>query len=294
MAIRRFMHRVRKDEDLAEEIESHLAHAQDGNAARGLPPQEARRKARLRFGNPGATRERVWRYRSLPMVEDGWRDLRFAVRSLARTPGFTAIALLVIAVGIGVNTAVFSVVNAVLLKPLTYPDPQALVQLMTTSSRGAIPVASIPEYNIWQQQSTIFQQVAAYDWGGAGMNLTGGDHPEQVLGVHLTSGYFALFGAPVVAGRTFTAEEDSPNGSQLVVLSYGLWKRRFGGNRKIVGSTIQVNDQPWLVVGVIGREFVTDTPADLWIPFQFDLTLREMVPNFNRAARLKPRVTPAH
>ncbi len=100
------------------------------------PPQEARRQARLRFGNPHATRERVWRYRSFPFIEDAWRDIRFALRSLARTPAFTAIALLVIAVGIGVNTAVFSVVNAVLLKPLTYPDPQALVQLVETSSQG--------------------------------------------------------------------------------------------------------------------------------------------------------------
>jgi hypothetical protein len=99
--------------------------------------------------------------------------LRFAVRSLARTPGFTAVALVVITVGIGVNTAVFSVVDAVLLKPLTYPDPQALVQLVTTSNQGPIPVASIPEYNLWQQQSNIFQQVAAYDWGGAGTNLAG-------------------------------------------------------------------------------------------------------------------------
>jgi putative ABC transport system permease protein len=293
MTIRRFMHRVRKDEDLAEEIESHLAHEQDQNAARGLPPQEARRQARLRFGNPLATRERVWRYRSFPLIEDAWRDLRFALRSLARTPGFTSIAILVIAVGIGVNTAVFSVVNAVLLKPLTYPDPQSLVQLVTTSDWGPIPVASIPDYNTWQQQSAIFQQVAAYDWGGAGMNLTGGDHPEQVLGTHVTSGYFALFGAPVVAGRTFTAAEDSPNGGHVAVLSYGLWKRRFGGNRNIVGSTIQAEGQQWLVVGVIGRDFVTDTPADLWIPFQFDLTSREMVRNFTVAARLKPGVTVA-
>src|SRR5258708_19966570 len=144
MTTRRFMHRVRKDEDLAEEIESHLADAQDATAARGLPMQEARRQARLRFGSPDATRERVWRYRSLPMVEDGWRDLRFAVRSLSRTPGFTAIALLVIAVGIGVNTAVFSVVNAVLLKPLTYPDPQALVQLLPTRTPGPFPLPPLP------------------------------------------------------------------------------------------------------------------------------------------------------
>jgi len=150
---------------------------------------------------------------------DGWRDLRFGVRSLARTPGFSSMALLIIAVGIGVNTAVFSVVNAVLLKPLTYPDPQSLMELVTTSDRGPIPVASIPEYNIWQQQSTIFQQVAGYGWGGAGMNLSGGDRPEQVLGIHATAGYFALLGAPVVAGRTFTATEDSPNGGHVVVLS---------------------------------------------------------------------------
>jgi putative ABC transport system permease protein len=293
MNIRRFVHRTRKDQDLAEEIEAHLAHEQDVNAERGLSPQEARRQARLRFGNPHATRERVWRYRSFPLAEDAWRDLRFAVRSLARTPGFTAIAILVIAVGIGVNTAVFSVVDAVLLKPLTYPDPQSLVRLMTTSKRGPLPLASIPEYNIWQQQSAIFQQVAAYDWGGAGVNLTGGDHPEQVIGSHVTSGYFALFGAPVVAGRTFTAAEDSPNGGHVAVLSYGLWERRFGGNRKIVGSTIQVDGQPWLVVGVIGRDFVTDTPADLWIPFQFDLTSQEMLNNFDVAARLKPGVTGA-
>jgi predicted permease len=293
MTIRRFMHRIRKDEDLAEEIESHLAHEQDANTARGLPPQEARRQARLRFGNPHATRERVWRYRSFPLFEDVWRDLRFALRSLARTPGFTVIALLVIAVGIGVNTAVFSVIDAVLLKPLTYPDPQALVQLENTSSHGPYPVASIPNYNIWQQQSGIFQQIAAYDLGGAGMNLTGGDHPEQLLASHVTGEYFALFGAPVVAGRTFTAAEDSPNGGRVAVLSYGLWKRHFGGDPKIVGSTIQLDGQPWLVIGVIGRNFVTDMPADVWVPFQFDLTSREMVHGFFVAARLKPGITAA-
>src|ERR1700730_6726200 len=257
MTLRRFTHRTKKDEDRAEEIESHVAHEQDANAAPGLSPLELSRQAHLRFGNPRATRERVWRYRSFPWLEDGWRDLRFAVRSLARTPGFTSIALLVIAAGIGVNTAVFSVVDAVLLKPLTYPDSQALVQRVTTSNQGPIAVASIPEYDIWQQQSNIFQQVAAYDWGGAGMNLTGGDHPEQVLGIHVTSGYFELFGAPVVAGRTFTAAEDSPNGGHFAVLSYGLWRRRFGGNPKIVGSTIREDDEPWLVVGGIGRGFVT-------------------------------------
>jgi putative ABC transport system permease protein len=291
MSLRRFMHRTRKDEDLAEEIESHLAHEQDKNDARGLPADEARRAARLKFGNPRTTREDVWRYRSFPWVENSWRDLRFAVRALAKTPGFTAIAILVIAVGIGVNTAVFSVINTVLLKPLTYPDPQSLMQLENVSPRGSFPMANIPKFNIWRQQSSVFAQVAAYDLGGAGLNLTGGDHPEQVQGIHVSADYFALFGAPLAAGRTFSATEDSPYGGHVVVLNYGLWKNHFGGNPNIVGSTVQLDGQPYLIVGVIGRGFVTDTPADLWVPFQFDLNSQDMAHYFTVAARLKPGIT---
>src|SRR5580698_4766222 len=219
MSLHRFTHRTRKDKDLADEIESHLAHEQDTNTARGLPEEEARRQARLRFGNPRVTRERVWRYRSLPWIEDAWRDLRFALRSLAKTPGFALIAILVIAVGIGVNTAVFSVINTVLLKPLTYPDPQSLMQLMNSGPRGPFPGANIPKFSNWRQQRSIFEHVAAYDFGGAGLNLTGDDHPEQVQGIHVSAEYFALFGAPIAAGRTFTEAEDSPNGGHVVVLS---------------------------------------------------------------------------
>jgi len=259
----------------------------------GMTRAEVLRAVRLERGSIEGAKETMRTEAWESFVETCWRDLRFAVRFLARTPGFTAVALVVITAGIGVNTAVFSVVDAVLLKPLTYPDPQALVQLVTTSNQGPIPVASIPEYNLWQQQSNIFQQVAAYDWGGAGTNLAGGDHPDQVLGMHVTSGYFALLGAHVVAGRTFTAAEDGPNGGHVAVLSYGLWNERFGANPRIVGSTIRLDDQSYLVVGVIGREFVTETPVDLWIPFQFDLTSREMARHFNVAARLKAGITVA-
>ena len=201
-----------------------------------------------------------------------WRDIRFAVRSLLKAPRFTVVAILVIAVGIGANTAVFSVINTVLLKPLTYPDPQSLVHLMNTGDQGSFPGANVPKFNIWRQQTGIFQQVAAYDSGGAGLNLTGNDRPEQVQGVHVSADYFSILGAPVIAGRTFTAAEDSPHGGNFVVLSYGLWKRRYGGDRGIVGNNIQLNGQPYQVVGVIGREFVTDNPADLWLPFQFEMS----------------------
>lgn len=291
MNLERFHDRAKKDQDLAEEIESHLAHERDANLARGFAPEEARRRANLRFGNRRSTREDVWRYRSLPWLEDLWRDLRFGFRSLAKTPGFAIIAILLVGVAIGVNTAVFSVIDAVLLRPLTYPDPPAMVELRNTSRQGSFPGANIPKFNLWHQQTMIFQQVAAYDFGGSGLNITGGDHPQQVQGIHVSSDYFALFGAPIALGRTFTQAEDSPNGGHVTVLSYGLWKSRYGGNPNVVGSTIQLDGQPYLIVGVLGRSFVTDTPADLWVPFQFNLNSEDMAHYFTVAARLKPGVS---
>ena len=224
-------------------------------------------------------------------IENTGRDLRFVLRSLAKTPGFTATAIIVLAVGIGANTAIFSVVNTILLKPLNYPQPETLVQLVNVDPQGTDTAASVPKLNIWLQQTNIFQHVAGYDEGGAGLNLTGGDNPEQVQGVHVTADFFALFGAPVLAGRTFTAAEDSPNGGHVVVLSYGFWKRRFGGNPNLVGTSIQLDGQPFLVVGVIGRNFVTESGGDLWLPYQFDLNSQDLANYFAVAARLKPGIT---
>ena len=253
MNLRRFIGRKRKDADFADEIDSHLAHDEDLRRARGVDGDEARRQARMKFGRQNSVREAEWRYRSVPWVDASWRDLKFVARSLRKTPGFTIIAIVVIAVGIGVNTAVFSVINTVLLKPLTYPHPQELVMLMNTRPDGMFPGANVPKFNIWHQQTSIFSKVAAFDFGGAGLNLTGGNHPLQVQGVHVTQQYFSMLGAPVIAGRTFTEAEDVPNGGHVVVLSYALWKSRFGGNSKIVGTTIQLNGQPYLVVGIIGK-----------------------------------------
>jgi putative ABC transport system permease protein len=197
-----------------------------------------------------------------------------------------------LAVGIGANTAIFSVVNAILLKPLAYPEPESLVQLMNTAPQGKLSGANVPKFIIWRQETGVFQSVAGYDQGGAGLNLTSGDNPEQVQGVDVTADYFTLFGAPVLAGRTFTASEDSPNGGHVVVLSSGLWKRRFGGNPNIVGTNIQLEGQPYVVVGVIGSKFVTESGGDLWLPYQSDLTSQDMAHYFVVAARLKPGITP--
>lgn len=237
------------------------------------------------------TDDRGWHFRPLFWIEDAWRDFRFALRSLAKMPGFTAIAVIVIAVGIGCNTAVFSVINTVLLKPLTYPEPQSLVQLMETGPQGSFQGASVPKFNIWRQQTSIFQYVAGYDQGGSGLNLGGGGEPEQVRGIHVTTDYFRLFGAPILAGRTFTTVEDSPHGGHVAVLSYGLWKRRFGGDSGIVGRNIQLDGAGYQVVGIVGRGFVTEQGGDLWLPYQFDLTTQDMANYFVVAARLRPGVT---
>ncbi|HKR31660.1 MAG TPA: ABC transporter permease [Terriglobales bacterium] len=253
------------------------------------PPTAASGKDDSR--KPSGYTERVWESRSFSWLEDAQRDFRFALRSLAKVPSFAVIAVLVIAVGIGANTAVFSVINTVLLKPLSYPDPQSLVMLMNTGPQGSFPGANVPKFNIWHQQTRIFDAVAGFDQAGAGLNLTGGSDPEQLEAVHVTQDYFRLFGAPILTGRVFTAAEDSPNGGRATVLSYGLWKRRFGANPGIVGTNIQLDGQPYLVVGVVGPKFETETPADLWLPYQFDLNSHDMAHYFRVAARLKSGIT---
>ncbi len=223
-------------------------------------------------------------------MPDFWTDLRHALRLFVKSPGFTLAAVSALALGIGANTAIFSVINAVLLKPLGYPHEDRLVALMLTTPDGEVPYASVPNFHLYQQQTTIFQGVGAYDLGGPGFNLTG-QRPEQVPGLHVTEGYFQVFGAPVLLGRTFTPQEDSPHGGHVVVLSYGLWQRRFGGNPNVVGRTLSLNNEAYTIVGVLGKGYVSDPAADLWVPFQFDPNSTDQGHYFAVAGMLRPGVT---
>lgn len=223
-------------------------------------------------------------------MNDLFHDFKQSVRTLVKSPSFTIAAIAALALGIGVNTAIFSVVNAVLLKPLTYPDPDRIVQFLSTSPNGNGPGASITKFHNWQQQTNVFQDVAAYDFGGPGFNLTG-TVPEQVHGIHVTHDYFSLFGAPVQLGRTFTPQEDLPNGGHVVVLSNGFWKRKFGGDPKIIGTSISLSGDPYIVVGVLGPKFETDPVSDMWLPFQFDPNSQNQGHFFLAAGRLKPGIT---
>jgi putative ABC transport system permease protein len=223
-------------------------------------------------------------------MSDFGDNFKHAVRMFRANPGFTFAAIAALALGIGINTAIFTVVDTVLLKPLTYPDADRMVQFLITSPQGNGPAASIPKFMLWRQQTSAFQDVAAYDFGGPGYNLTG-DRPEQVHGIHVTQGYFALFGATPLLGRTFTPQEDSPNGGKVVVLSYGLWQRKFGGNPNIIGSALSLGNEPYTIVGVLNKSFVSDPEADILLPFQFDPNSTNQGHYFLAAARLKPGVT---
>jgi putative ABC transport system permease protein len=155
-------------------------------------------------------------------METFFQNLRHGLRSLAKSPGFTAVAILTLAFGIGANTAIFSVVNTVLLQPLSYPNPDRLVELELTSPDGNGDITSIPKFNVWREQTQVFDCVAAYDPSGPGINVTGGERPEQLKGVRVSADYFRVFGAPMALGRTFTQEEDRPGGPAVAVISNGL------------------------------------------------------------------------
>jgi putative ABC transport system permease protein len=218
------------------------------------------------------------------------QDVRSVMRVLRTSPGFMTAAILTLALGIGANTAIFSVVNAVLLKPLSYPDADRMVEFGTRSSVLANFLSNIPKFHAYKRQTSVFKEVAAYDNAGPGFNLTG-DRPEQVRGLHVTEGYFRLYGAPIALGRTFIKQEDLPHGGKVAVLSYGLWQRRFGGNPGIVGQSILLGNEPYTVVGVVGQSFVSDPAADLWLPFQFEPASADMNNFFQVAGLLRSGVT---
>ncbi|MGH9627409.1 MAG: ABC transporter permease, partial [Bryobacteraceae bacterium] len=196
------------------------------------------------------------------------QDLRHSVRLLSKNPGFTLVAVAALALGIGANSAIFTVVNAVLLKPLPYPEPDRIVRVMRGFRSGTGESVSIPKYTSWKRHGQVFEALAAYDFAGPGINLGIGDRPEQVQGIHVSAEFFSVFGAQPLLGRTFTAEEDRPGGERVVVLNHGLWMRRFGSDSNIIGKPVKLNDDLYTIVGVMRPGFESHPPADLWMPLQ--------------------------
>lgn len=220
------------------------------------------------------------------------QDLKYSLRMLRQQPAFTFAAVAALALGIGATTAVFSVVNAILLRPFPYPDPDRIVLFMNTSPNGSGPAASPAKFAFWQRQTDVVQDASAVRT--VIVNYTGGDTPEQVNSGQVSAPFFRLLGATTVLGRTFSAGEDLPNAAHLAVLSYGWWTRRFASDPNIVGKTISLSGEPYVVIGVIAKNFdpseFIDVP-DVWTAFQIDPTTLDQAHYFRVAGRIKPGVT---
>ncbi|HET9318514.1 MAG TPA: ABC transporter permease, partial [Bryobacteraceae bacterium] len=170
------------------------------------------------------------------------QDLRHALRVMGKNPGFTAVAVAALALGIGANTAIFSVVNGVLLQPLPFKDSDRLVQIGRDYRQGGFNApTSIPKYMAWRQAGAAFDGMTAYDFVGPGLNIGGADTPEQVKGIHVSAEFFTVFGAAPAIGHVFTTEEDRPGGPKLAVVSYGLWKWRWGADPGVLGRSLVLN-----------------------------------------------------
>jgi putative ABC transport system permease protein len=222
------------------------------------------------------------------------QDIRYGIRSLAKNPGFTIAAVLTLTLGIGANTAIFSVIENVLLRPLPYPQPERLVEIWNTYE-PQVPRAGLSpgDYADWQKQNQSFSEMGAYARISQGFNLTGEGEPQRILAGFASSELFPMLGAKVVVGRSFLREEDRAGSAPVVILSHRLWQSRFGGDSGIVGRAIALDNQRYRVVGVLPAGFQLLRWPDLWMPIgQYGDDLTEHVHHaFDAVARLKPGVS---
>jgi len=218
-------------------------------------------------------------------------DLRHSIRVLLNSPGFTTIAIAALALGIGANTAIFSVVNTVLLQPLPYAEPDRILRVERSFPNGTGSSSSIPKFMAWKKNNQVFDALAIYDFQGLGLNLGAGDHPEQVQGIHVSQDYFRVFGVAPELGRTFLPQEDLPGGAKALVVSNDLWKTRLGGDTSLVGKPLILGGDPYTVIGILPASFHPDPPADVFIPLQADPNSNNQGHYLAVAGRLKAGVT---
>jgi putative ABC transport system permease protein len=278
--VRELVTRTRIEHDMDEELRAHHQMLVDDNVRRGLSLAEAERRAAMTLGGLDQTKERVRETRGFPAAENFANDVRHAVRLLLHAPGFSIVTVLTLALGIGVNVAIFTLVDAVMLRPLPYADPDRLMSIWETTApvdgpprRGSVSPGNLGDY----------RRVAGFS-GIAGLaarvrNLTGGAEPEALMSEEVTDNYFTVLGVAPALGRTFGAAEMVPNGPRVVVLSDAVWRRRFNADASLLGRIIAVDGQPHEVVGVMPARFrgLTDfssrDPVGLWLPAVYDAEL---------------------
>jgi predicted permease len=260
----------RAEPDLEREIAFHMALLEEDFLRRGLPAGEARLAARRAFGGVDQAKEMHRDARSFAWLDDARRDVRLAARMLARTPGFTAAAVLTLGIGIGGTSAVFSVCHAVLIRPLPFPDPERLVLVFEDSSKLGFPTNDIRprDYAAWAQENDVFTSMAGVT--DHGVIVGGRGEPERVSGRRVTRSFFDVLGVPPILGRVFAEREDMPGGSRVTILSHGFWLRRFGGDPGVVSRDVVLNGEPHTIVGVMPQDFqFLDSFVSLWVPAAF-------------------------
>jgi putative ABC transport system permease protein len=270
MSWMRFFRRERWDQERQRELQTYLEIETEENIARGMTPEEAHYAARRKLGNPTQIREEIYRMNSLGFLESLWQDLRCGARMLRKNAGFTTIAVLTLALGIGANTAIFSVIQAVLLRPLPYDNPDRIVMLVESNPGKGFPRFSVspPNYVDWRNQASAFQSMASVSRGD--FTYTGGAEPERLGGANVAAPFFSVMGVKPLIGRTFLPEDDVVGRAGVVVLSYGLWAQRFGSDPQVIGKSLTLDGRPYRVVGVMQNGFQYPRGADLWVPSEFD------------------------
>jgi putative ABC transport system permease protein len=267
--LRKLFHRLRAglrrrniERELDRELQFHLEMETAENVRRGMSEEVARRAARLSFGGVERTKEAYRDIARFRRLEELWKDARYGARMLLKTPGFTAAAALTLALGVGANTAVFSVVYATLLKPLPYPEAERIyaVEIGLPERNLSVP-GRIQDYLEWRKADTAFSAVAALQQGG--WNLTGNGEPERVGGARVSMNFFEFLGVPPALGRGFAPEEETPGADRVVVISDALWRRRYGADPNLVGRTIELNGRDHMVVGIAAPSLLVPTGTQL-------------------------------
>lgn len=271
------------------EMEAHLEMHVEDLVRSGLTPAEARRRAILQLGGIESTREAYADQAGFPALENLWRDLRYAARTLRRSPAFTFAAVMSIALGIGANTGVFSLVNAVMLRPLPYPEPERLVRVVRPGSPGDI---SNIEYEIVKRHEESFATVAGQR-GVSDVRVRTGGADEWVRAASVTPDYFKTLGVRLMLGREFVADEARPGGAPAVILTHGVWLRLFAGDPAVTGRPLQVDGRPHVVAGVTPADFRSHDQPDVFVPLRMAGGVADLGANTAVTARLREGVTPA-
>jgi predicted permease len=258
------------DRELDDELAFHLQMHIDDNRRLGMSAVEARRDAMIRLGGVEQVKSTYRDRRGIPVLETTLQDLRFALRLMRRSPGFSAVVLLTLAIGIGANTVMFSIVNTLLLRPLPYREPDRLVSVQTVDATGRRPYwTAPPDFYTYREETRTLEQLEAFYAGP--YNLTGGPDPERLPALTVSSGFFDALGTPPAIGRGFIRQEEEWGSHRVAIVTYGLWQRRFGGDRNLVGQSITLNGQPFVVVGILPREFsFLGFDVQLFVPMAFE------------------------